>query len=192
MTPPADAVPQGWTPLAIPGAWRRTITFHADARGAFGELWRHEWTVGLAPPGDQPDMRQANLSRSTPRVLRGLHVHRRQADLWVIADGHPFVALVDTRPTVGGTGRPVVETIDAAPGDTLYLPAGVAHGFYARDPITLVYLVTNAYDGTDELGFAWDDPDSAVPWPDPEPILSDRDAGAPPLRELLERLRSQP
>jgi dTDP-4-dehydrorhamnose 3,5-epimerase len=134
-------------------------------------------------------MRQANLSRSDARVLRGLHVHRRQADLWVIVDGHPFVALVDVRPVLTGARPPAVETLDAGPGDTLYLPAGVAHGFYARDPITLVYLVTNVYDGTDELGFAWDDPDAAVPWPDRAPILSGRDTSAPPLRELVDRLR---
>jgi dTDP-4-dehydrorhamnose 3,5-epimerase len=166
------------------------VTFHPDGRGAFGELWRHDWTVGLPAPGVQPDMRQANLSRSDPRVLRGLHLHRHQADLWVIVDGHPFVALVDTRPATTGTGSPLVATFDAVSGDTLYLPAGVAHGFYARDPITLVYFVTNAYDGTDELGFAWDDPDAGVRWPDPEPILSGRDASAPPLRELIGRLRA--
>lgn len=179
----------GWRPLSLPGAWRRSVTFHPDGRGAFGELWRDEWTVGLASEGVQPDMRQANLSRSDARVLRGLHLHRRQADLWVIAEGHAFVALVDVRPVVAGVGGALVETVDASPGDTLYLPAGVAHGFYARDPIALVYLVTNTYDGTDELGFAWDDPDAAVPWPDPAPILSDRDARAPSLHDLVGRLR---
>jgi len=181
----------GWSPLTLRGAWRRSVVFHPDGRGAFGELWRDEWTLGLAPSGVQPGMRQANLSRSDARVLRGLHLHRRQADLWVIADGHAFVALVDVRPMLDGAGPPVVETLDAQPGDTLYLPAGVAHGFYARDPITLVYLVTNAYDGTDELGFAWDDVDAAVPWPDPAPVLSGRDASAPPLRDLVARLRTE-
>jgi dTDP-4-dehydrorhamnose 3,5-epimerase len=180
---------QGWIPLALSGTWRRRITLHPDARGMFGELWRDEWTRDLAPDGVQRAMRQANLSRSDARVLRGLHLHRRQADLWVIVDGHPFVALVDVRPSLEGSGAPVVETIDASPGDALYLPAGVAHGFYARDPITLVYLVTNLYDGTDELGFAWDDPEVAVPWPDRSPILSGRDANAPSLRELVQQLR---
>jgi dTDP-4-dehydrorhamnose 3,5-epimerase len=137
-------------------------------------------------------MRQGNLSRSDARVLRGLHLHRHQADLWVIVEGHGFVALVDARPAVAALGPPTVETLDAGPGDTLYLPAGVAHGFYAREPLTLVYLVTNAYDGTDELGFAWDDADAGVRWPDPDPILSGRDASAPPLQELIERLRTDP
>lgn len=186
---PTTAQDRGWSPLSLPGAWRRGVAIHADGRGSFAELWREAWTRDLGTPGVPAAMRQANLSRSDARVLRGLHLHRHQADLWVIADGHAFVALVDVRPLLAGTGGPGVETLDASPGDTLYLPAGVAHGFYAREPLTLVYLVTNEYDGTDELGFAWDDPEAAVPWPDPAPILSGRDASAPSLAELVERLR---
>ena len=181
-----DAGPMNdWTPGPLPGVLRRTVAFHPDERGSFGELWRNEWTASIGEP-----MLQANLSRSAARVLRGLHYHRRQADLWIVADGHPFIALVDVRPAVEGTGKAVAQTVDAAPGDAFYLPSGVAHGFYARDPITLIYLVTSEYDGSDELGFAWDDPDVAVPWPDSSPVLSQRDATAPPLLDLIGRLRS--
>jgi len=56
--------------------------------------------------------------------------------------------------------------------------------------------VTNGYDGSDELGFAWDDPLAAVPWPtvegtpDGRPILSGRDQTNPSLSELMGRLRT--
>jgi dTDP-4-dehydrorhamnose 3,5-epimerase len=80
--------------------------------------------------------------------------------------------------------------VPTEPGDQLYLPAGIAHGFYAPDEMALIYLVSNEYDGTDELGFRWDDPDAAVPWPDRDPILSERDASAGSLAALLERWRS--
>jgi len=72
----------------------------------------------------------------------------------------------------------------------------VAHGFLALEPLELVYLVTNEFDGTDELGFAWDDQLAGVPWPavpgtpDGRPILSERDRSNPPLRELVARLRA--
>lgn len=39
------------------------------------------------------------------------------------------------------------------------------------------------------LGFAWDDPDAAVPWPDREPIHSPRDASARSLADLRARWR---
>jgi dTDP-4-dehydrorhamnose 3,5-epimerase len=78
--------------------------------------------------------------------------------------------------------------------DWVVIPVGVAHGFLALEPLELLYLVTNEYDGTDELGFAWDDPAVGVPWPqlsntpDGRPILSDRDRANPPLAELVARL----
>ena len=78
------------------------------------------------------------------------------------------------------------------------IPSGVAHGFLALGPLELLYLVTNEYDGSDELGFAWDDPAAAVPWPhvsdtpDGRPILSDRDRSNPSLAELVVRLRHEP
>jgi dTDP-4-dehydrorhamnose 3,5-epimerase len=169
---------------------RRSITVHPDDRGAFAELWRASWTEGLVATSGPARMRQANLSRSVPGVLRGFHLHLHQADLWVVVDGHPFIAFVDLRPPIAGTGDPIAETVEAAPGDAFYLPAGVAHGFLATDPLTLVYLVTNEHDGTDELGFRWDDPASGVRWPTSGPVVSARDASAPSLRELVRQLRS--
>jgi dTDP-4-dehydrorhamnose 3,5-epimerase len=48
-----------------------------------------------------------------------------------------------------------------------------------------VYLVSNEYDGSDELGFAWDDPDAAIPWPNAPAIMSERDRSNPPLRDVI-------
>jgi dTDP-4-dehydrorhamnose 3,5-epimerase len=182
-------VTDGWRRGGLDGVWRRSLTFHGDERGSLAEIWRGSWGQGLPDLHGGVQVRQANLSRSAARVLRGLHVHRRQADVWVVLEGHALIGLVDVRPALAGDGEVRTETIDATAGDLLYLPDGVAHGFYARTPITLLYLVTNEYDGTDELGFAWDDPLAAVPWPDRMPILSPRDAAAPPLADLLSRLR---
>ena len=97
--------------------------------------------------------------------MRGLHLHRRQDDLWIVGEGRAFVALVDVRPALAGDGPAVVETRELDADDWVYIPTGVAHGFLALEPLQLVYAVTNEYDGSDELGFAWDDPTVAVPWP---------------------------
>ena len=94
----------------------------------------------------------------------------------------------------GARGQPVVETRELVADDWVIIPTGVAHGFLALDALELVYLVTNEYDGTDELGFAWDDPAVRVPWPviaatpDGRPILSERDQMNPPLSGLIARL----
>ena len=175
---------------ALPGVQYGTIARHVDGRGSFRELWR---------AADFPDARfvQGNLSTSDAGVLRGLHLHRRQDDLWVVASGRACVALVDVRPRLDDAGGSAVTETRELPADSwVYIPTGVAHGFLAVEPLQLVYLVTNTYDGTDDLGFAWDDPAVGVAWPvlqgtpGGRPVTSDRDAANPPLAELVVRLRS--
>ncbi len=179
------------------------VTRHADSRGSFRELWRESAFPAMtaaetgAAPGSEPRFVQANLSTSAPGVLRGLHYHRRQLDYWVVISGRAFVALVDVRPLLDGTGdRPLVETHELSADEWAVIPSGVAHGFLALEPLELLYLVTNEFDGTDELGFAWDDPSVAVPWPpvavtpDLRPILSGRDRSNPTLAQLVAGLRS--
>jgi dTDP-4-dehydrorhamnose 3,5-epimerase len=113
----------------------------------------------------------------------------------VVVGGLAFVALVDVRAAVAGTGPAIVETRELPADDFVEIPARVAHGFLAIEALELLYLVTNEFDGSDELGFAWDDPAVGVPWPpvpgtpDGRPILSDRDRSNPPLSELIARLR---
>jgi dTDP-4-dehydrorhamnose 3,5-epimerase len=173
-----------------------------DPRGSFREIWRED-TFGKiepaqagVPSGSEPRFVQANLSTSAKGVLRGLHLHQRQLDHWVVASGRAFVALVDVRPMLSGADRPLVETRELQSDDWVDIPIGIAHGFLALERLELIYLVTNGYDGSDELGFAWDDVLAAVPWPDvgetPDrrPILSDRDRSNPSLTELVERLRA--
>jgi len=182
---------------SIDGVLTGRLVRHDDPRGAFRELWRASAFGGGAR------FVQANLSSSAPGVLRGIHLHRRQLDYWVVIRGRAFVALVDVRPVVaadGGVvvvgGDVVVETRELAADDWVVIPAGVAHGFLALEPLELLYLVTAEYDGSDELGFAWDDPLVAVPWPaglptpDGRPVLSDRDRTNPSLAMLAERLRA--
>lgn len=198
MTDPALTRPAS----ALEGVRYGAIARFADVRGSFQELWRDD-TFGPidpaqagAPSGSPVRFVQANLSTSAAGVLRGLHLHQRQLDHWVVASGRAFVALVDVRPMLRGVDRPVVETRELVADEWVDIPIGIAHGFLALEPLQLIYLVTNAYDGSDELGFAWDDPLAAVTWPavgetpDGRPILSERDRSNPSLTELVERLHT--
>ena len=119
-----------WRTSAIPGVLRRTIELHPDDRGSFAELWRASWTNSL-----DGEMRQANLSRSTcrrparaPRTPPTSTVTRRTSGSWrtVIRSSRSSTCW----PVLADAGVATVETIEAAPGDAVYLPAGVAHGFY--------------------------------------------------------------
>ena len=124
------------------------------------------------------------------------------ADYWraaTIANPHLWDGRILGLSAPGG-GAPTVETGVLEADEWVVIPAGVAHGFLALDPLDMLYLVTNEYDGSDELGFAWDDPTVGVRWPalpelltsDGRPILSGRDRTNPTLRDLLARLRDAP
>jgi dTDP-4-dehydrorhamnose 3,5-epimerase len=152
----------------------------ADGRGTFMEVYRREWL-----PADVPDMLQSNVSRSKAGVLRGPHFHRRQADYWVVIQGRAFVGLVDLREGSATEGERRELTLDADDPVGLYIPPGVAHGFYAETDLILQYLVDAYYDGADEFGIAWDDPDLGIGWPTTDPTLSSRDRANPSMAEVL-------
>src|SRR5262245_26070494 len=87
-----------WQELPIRGTLRRSIDPHADIRGSFAEGWRLSDTrsLGVAP------LVQANISRSDTNVVRGMHFHLRQTDVWAMLEGRALVALVDLRDRLSG------------------------------------------------------------------------------------------
>lgn len=153
---------------------------YPDERGRFVEIFRRDWVPGAR------EMVQVNRSESRAGVLRGMHYHLFQADYWYVTSGHAFIALFDFRgasPTAERT-----ETFEIKDGDDIgvYIPPGVAHGFYAISDTTLVYMVDQYFDGTDELGIHWEDPSLEIPWPEGPKIISERDQGCPPLADVTE------
>jgi dTDP-4-dehydrorhamnose 3,5-epimerase len=152
-----------------------------DERGKFAEIYRAEWL-----PGGK-HMVQANRSVSRAGVLRGMHYHLFQADYWFMTSGDAFVALYDHRATSKTAEKS--ETFEVKDGEDtgIYIPPGVAHGFYAHNDISLLYMVDQYFDGTDELGIYFDDPALEITWPtEVLPILSERDQHLPMLAEIAE------
>jgi dTDP-4-dehydrorhamnose 3,5-epimerase len=164
--------------VGIEGVLLFPLTAHPDDRGSFTEVYRRSWM-----PAER-EMVQGNLSHSRAGVLRGLHFHRAQADYWCVVRGSALVGLFDLRsgsPTEGRKAEVPLRS-EGRPA-TLYIPRGVAHGFYAETDLLLYYLVDEYYSGEDEFGIAWDDPGVGIAWPGQDPILSDRDRSNPSLAE---------
>ena len=76
--------------------------------------------------------------------------------------GRIRVGLVDLRRDSPTYGQSEVVELDADEPRGVFIPCGVAHGFYALTDATLTYIVDNYYDNSDELGVAWDDPDLSL------------------------------
>ncbi len=168
----------------IPDVYLAPITAFGDSRGAFMETFRREWFPWL-----NWDRIQGNCSISAPGVLRGLHYHHHQIDYWFVTQGVMRVGLVDLRPSSPAYLRGTTLEIGDNNRAGLYVPSGVAHGFYAVTGVTLTYLVNNYYDGSDELGVAWDDPAHGIQWGADSPLLSPRDLKNPRLADIpAERL----
>jgi dTDP-4-dehydrorhamnose 3,5-epimerase len=162
----------------INGVYLVRLQSHPDPRGRFVETFRRRWIPGCR------EMVQANRSDSQPGVLRGIHYHLFQADYWYVPTGRSFVALADLRQS--SPTFKTVETLEMGDENELgvYIPPGVAHGFYALTPVVMTYLVDQEFDGSDELGVRFDDSTLAVPWPEGERIVSDRDRQNPALSEI--------
>jgi len=167
---------------SIKGVFVVRLQTHPDERGRFVETFRRRWIPGC------PEMVQSNRSDSRPGVLRGMHYHLFQADYWYVPTGRSFVALVELRGGHSSSSFGTVETLEMGDDNEIgvYIPPGVAHGFFALTPVVMMYLVDQEFDASDELGVRFDDPTLAIPWPDGERIVSDRDRQNPALTEISE------
>ena len=69
----------------------------------------------------------------------------------------------------------------------VFLTEGLGHGFMAlSEEATVLYLCSTPYAPEREHGIHPLDPDLGITWPDGlDPVLSDKDAAAPSLKEAL-------
>ncbi|AYE88277.1 dTDP-4-dehydrorhamnose 3,5-epimerase [Sulfitobacter sp. D7] len=176
------------TKTALPGVLILTPTRHGDARGFFSESWNAQT---MAAAGLDYEFVQDNHSLSeTVGTLRGLHFQtppHAQTKLVRCGRGALFDVAVDIRHGSPSFGRWVGVDLSFENGRQLLIPAGFLHGFVTREPMTeIVYKCSDTYAADCDAAVRWDDPDISIDWGlgDRTPILSNKDAKAPPLTEL--------
>lgn len=182
--------------LSVPGAFEITPRLLGDARGVFLE-WFKDPAFEQAV-GHRLDLAQANCSVSAAGVLRGIHfadVPPGQAKYVTCARGAVLDVVVDLRvgsPTFGTWDSVLLDDVDRR---AIYLPEGVGHAFCSlEDGSTVMYLCSTGYAPGREHGVHPLDPDLAIAWPTTArdgspmtPLLSEKDAAAPSLREAQEQ-----
>lgn len=158
---------------------------HPDNRGTF-----HEWFKASQfeeATGFPFDLQQANISTSKAGVVRGMHfadVPPGQAKFVSCLAGRIIDVVVDVRVGSETFGTVIAVELDAERHTSVYVPNGFAHGFQALTDATVAYLTSAEYNPAGERGCNPLDAELGIAWPVAEPILSEKDRGAPSLAEL--------
>ena len=178
--------------LPVAGPLLITPRVFGDERGFFFESWNQRaFAAALEADGQPvPEFVQDNHSRSSQGVLRGLHYQlppHPQGKLVRCVLGEIFDVAVDIRRGSPSFGQWVGALLSAANHQQLWVPAGFAHGFLTlSEHAEVLYKTTDFWSRDCERAIRWDDPQLAIAWPQSaQPVLSEKDAVAPRLADLL-------
>jgi len=165
------------------------LDLKGDSRGFFVERFRAD---RFEEAGLPTRWAQINHSRSTPGVLRGLHLQHTppQGKLVGCTRGRIFDVAVDLRPESPTFGKHFGVELSDLNGCLLWVPVGFGHGFcvLGEELADVVYQVTEPYNPTGEASVRWDDAEIGIQWPISKPQLSTRDLGALTLREYARQI----
>lgn len=158
-----------------------------DHRGFFMESWskREFEKMGLFY-----EFVQDNHSLSTVKgTLRGIHFQRgekAQAKLVRCARGSVLDVAVDLRSKSTTYKQWIAVELSEENKRQLLIPRGFGHGFMTlTDHVEFLYKADNYYAPNAEGSIRWNDPELAINWGIEEPILSQKDAEAPLLKDAI-------
>lgn len=181
------AVPERSAPYvsgtALPGVLLVERPTYEDPRGFFREIERR---ADVEDAVQQALVHaQWNHSRSTRRVLRGIHVARWNKLVYVVRGAAQHV-VVDARPDSPTFGQYATFLLGERQRAAVYVPAGCGNSFLTLSGVLdLMYSVDEAWYPGGEYGIAWNDPDLKIRWKTRQPLLSEKDEHNPTLRELF-------
>lgn len=157
-----------------------------DNRGFFMESYRKSEFV---QNGITCDFIQDNHSKSSKKVLRGLHYQatpKPQAKLIRCSKGKIYDVVVDLRKNSKTFGKWLRVELSEENKKMLFIPSGFAHGFVVlSDEAELLYKTDTEFCPELDRGLLWCDKYISIDWGiDFEPILSEKDKAQPSLSEI--------
>jgi dTDP-4-dehydrorhamnose 3,5-epimerase len=155
----------------------RPLDTHPDARGRLTEIFRQEWQTGVDPL-------QWNLLHSHATVMRGMNVHLKHDDYYVLASGRLTLGLYDLRRSSPTYGMSTMMELSSDRLAAVVVPIGVLHGTLYHASSVMLTGRSNYFDPDDDLGCLWSDPALGFTWETHDPILVGRDAERPSLSAL--------
>ena len=160
----------------IPGCYEIQLNMFEDHRGRFVKTF-HQGI--FAEHGLESHFAEAYYSVSPRNVLRGLHFQIPPKDhtkLVHCAQGEVVDAVVDLRVGSPAYGQCATFHLSADQGNLVYVPPGLAHGFYIiSDQAVVMYQVSTVYAPEHEQGILWNS--AGIDWPTQTPTISEKDQG---------------
>lgn len=167
----------------LPGCYELFPRTFRDHRGCFVKTF-HEAIFTEA--GLAGHFAEEYYSISHRRVLRGLHFQTPPYDhvkLVYCTAGSILDVVVDLRKGSPTFGQYRMFTLNTRKRNLIYIPPGLAHGFYVQSTnATLVYKTTTVHSPEHDSGVRWDS--VGIDWPDRMPIVSERDRTFPVASEF--------
>ncbi len=172
----------------IPGCFNVQFPAFRDTRGLFVKTFQRSL---FEQHGLETDFQELFYTTSGRNVLRGMHFQVPPADhakLVYCTSGSICDIALDLRVGSPTYGQYEVYELTADANNAVYLPTGIAHGFYVRKgPATVVYHVTTEHDPVHDQGLLWNSFDA--PWPVSNPTISARDASQIPFADFVSPFR---
>ncbi len=167
--------------IDIPGAFVLEPERLEDRRGFFARTYcRRE----LEHRDLDPAVVQCNLSVSHQRgTVRGMHWQAapyEEVKLVRCTAGAIHDVILDLRPGSPTFKQHFAVELTRDNRHSLYIPAGVAHGFQSlEDDSEVFYQMSEFYYPDHAKGVRWNDPAFSITWPLPVTMISERDEGFP-------------
>jgi len=168
--------------LKLPGCKLIQSKKHTDTRGVFQKIYNDSFFI-------KNNMRikimEQYYSISKKNVLRGMHFQLPEMDLEKVVYcicGEIMDVIVDLRVGSPTYGEHDIINLNSKDGEIVFLPKGIAHGFYSlNDDSIVVYNVSAEYSRQHDFGILWSSLD--IDWPG-EPVVSERDLSFPKLSDF--------
>ena len=158
---------------------------YGDQRGWFTESYNRDNFLKL---GIETEFIQDNHSFSKEKgVLRGLHFQlepKAQTKLVRCTKGKILDVIVDLRKNSPTYLQHEKVLLSEDNFKQLYVPKGFAHGFLTlTDDVEVQYKVDEVYSKEHDRSIRYNDPQLGIEWEIEDPILSQKDANAPLLKD---------
>jgi dTDP-4-dehydrorhamnose 3,5-epimerase len=190
-----------FTECRLPGCFLVEFPNVCDHRGLFVKSFQRS---AFEQRGLECDFKEMFYTESAENVLRGMHFQVPPLDhakLVYCISGAIYDVALDLRVGSPTFGEHETYELSAESNRAVYLPRGMAHGFFVRSaPSVVVYQVTSEHSPAHDTGIRWDS--FGAKWLLSAPVVSVRDEGLIPFEqfespfsfdpELLPKLMQKP